>query len=106
MIYGKLKQTMPKAYEGYKPRLEEFWANFQDNFEVRENNYYRLLVPQIRDFEIETNLPKELSDDGELLDFVYKEQEIDKKPLSPIRWSTHEDTDIEQITQTVINRTR
>lgn len=97
---------MPKEYEGHKPRLEEFWANLQYNFEVRENNYYRLSVPQIRDFEIETNLPKELRDDGELLDSIYKEQEIDKKPLSPIRWSAHEDIDIDQITQMVINRTR
>lgn len=78
---------MPKAYEGNKFRLEDFWANLQDSFEVREKNYCRVLVPQIRIFEIETNLPKELRDDGELLDFVYREKEIDKKPLSPIRWS-------------------
>lgn len=63
-------------------------------------------MPQIRDFEIETNLPKELRDDGELLDYVYKEQEIDKKPLCPIRWSAHEDTNTDQIAQMVINRTR
>lgn len=104
--YGKLKQAMPKAHEGHKPRLEDFWANLQDNFEVREKNYYRLSVPQIRDFEIETNLPKELTDDGELLDSMYKEQEIDKKPLSPIRWSAQEDMDIDRVTQVVINRTR
>ncbi|XP_059077905.1 uncharacterized protein LOC131876503 [Cryptomeria japonica] len=32
--YRKLKQAMPKAYEGHKPRLEDFGANLQDNFEV------------------------------------------------------------------------
>lgn len=25
--YGKLKQAMPKAYEGHRPSLEDFWAN-------------------------------------------------------------------------------
>lgn len=49
--YGKMKQIIPKAYEGYRPRLEDFWANLQDSFEVREKNYSRLLVPQIRNFE-------------------------------------------------------
>lgn len=62
--YRELKQAMPKPYEGHKPKLEDFWANLQDSFEVRENNYYGLLVPQIRDFEIKTNLPKDLRDDG------------------------------------------
>lgn len=48
--YGKIKQTMVKEYEGHKPRLEDFWENLQDNFEVREENHYRLSVPQIRIF--------------------------------------------------------
>lgn len=71
--YGKLKQTIPKAYEGRKPRLEDFWASLQDSFKVREKNYNILSVPQIRDFEIQTNTPKDLRDDGDLLDVVYKE---------------------------------
>lgn len=49
---------MPKAYEGHKSRLKDFWANLQDSFEVRENKFNRLSVPQIRKFEIETSLPK------------------------------------------------
>lgn len=95
---------MPKAYEGHKSRLEDFWANLQDSFEVREKRYSWLSVPRIRNFEIETNLPKELRDDGDLLDPTY-EQEIDK-PLSPIRWSGHEEVDIDRVTQTVIDKTR
>lgn len=64
---GKLKLMMPKAYEGHKPELEDFQANLQDSFEFREKSYYQVTVPKIRDFEIDTNLPKELRDDGELL---------------------------------------
>lgn len=85
--YGKLKQIMPKEYDGHRPRFEDFLANLQESFEVREKNNSRLSMPQTRNFKIETNLPKELRDDGELLDPTYKEKEIDKKPLSPIRWS-------------------
>lgn len=97
---------MPKAYEGHRTRLEDFWANLQDNFEVREKNYTRLFVPQIRDFEIETNLPKDLRDDGDLLNAAYKGLEIDKKPPSLIRWSANEDLNIEKVSQVVINRTK
>lgn len=64
---------MPKAYEGHKTKLEDFRANLQDSFEVREKNYNRLSIPQIRDFEIKTNLPKDLRNDGDLLDPTYKE---------------------------------
>lgn len=62
--------------------MEDFWANLQDSFKVKEKSYSQLTVPQIRDFEIETNLPKELRDDGELLDHTYKEHGMDQKPLS------------------------
>lgn len=97
---------MPKAYDGQKPKLEDFQAILPDNFEVREKSYSWLTVPQIRDFEIEMNLPKELRDDGELLHLTYKEKGIDKKPLSSIRWSRQEEVDVYLITQNIIKRTK
>lgn len=52
------KFSCPRIYafkrinEGHKSTLEDFWANLQDSFEVREKNYCRLLAPQIRNFEL------------------------------------------------------
>ncbi|XP_059071458.1 uncharacterized protein LOC131866671 [Cryptomeria japonica] len=79
--------------------MEDFWANLQDSFEEREKYYHRLTIPQIRDFGIETNIPKQLHDDGILLDLVYNETEIDKRPLPPIKWSQQEVVDIDTISQ-------
>lgn len=104
--YGKLKQAMTKAYEGHRPSLEDFWANLQDNFEVREKRYNRLSMPQVRDFIIDSNLLKDLRDDGDLLDLAYRELGIDKRPLSPIKWSTSEDTNMGKVSQVVISRTK
>lgn len=91
--YGKLKQAMPKAYEGHMPSLEDFWVNLQDSFEVKENNYNRLSFPQVRD-------------DSDLLDPAYRESGIEKRSLSPIKWSSSEDTNMEKVSQVVINRTK
>lgn len=97
---------MPISYKGHKSALEDFWANLQDNFEVREKGYYNLSVSQIKKFKIETNIPKDLWNDGELLDPIFKEKEIDQIPLTPIRWSNQEDLDIETVTSKVLQRTR
>lgn len=104
--YRKLKQMMPKLYEGHKSTLEDFWANLQDSFKVREKGYYRLSVPQIIDFEIKMNILKELRDDGELLYPELKEKGIFQKPLTPIRWSNQEELDIEIVTAKVLERTK
>lgn len=94
--YNKLKGLIPKVYEGHQLALEDFWANLQDSFEVREKYYHYLIVPQIRNFGIETKIPKKLYDDGILLDPMYKETGIDKRPLPPIRWSQQEVVDVIQ----------
>lgn len=71
--YAKVKKIMWKAYEGHKSRLDDFWANLQENFKVKEKRYSRFSVLQIRNFEIEINLPKDLRDDYDFLDPIYKE---------------------------------
>lgn len=97
---------MPKVYEGYQPSLEVFWPNLQDSFKAREKYYHRLTVRKIRDFGIETNLPKKLHDDGIFLDPMYKETILNKRPLLSIRWSQKEVVDIDTISQAVVDRTR
>lgn len=62
-------------------------------------------MPQIKKFEIETNIPKELSDDGELLDPTFKEKGIHKRSLTPIRWSNQEELNIDTIIVKVLERT-
>lgn len=96
---------MPKVYDEHQLALEDFWANLQDSFETREKYYHRLIVPQIRDFGIETNLPKQLHDDGILLDPMYKETRIDKRSLPQIKWSKQKVVDIDTISHRVIDRT-
>lgn len=41
-----------------------------------------------------------------MLDVAYKEQEIDKRALPPIRWSANEDVNIEKVSKVVIHGTK
>lgn len=97
---------MSVSYDGRLPALEDFWACMEDNFEARRRGFFRLTVPQIKDFKVETNIPNELKDDGVIHNPTYDETMVDKNPLSPIKWFEKEEIDIDIVTEKVVERTR
>lgn len=64
---------IPVAYDGHVYVLDEFWVGLYNSSEARKRGLYRLTTSQMKEFYLETNIPKDSRDDGELLDPTYKE---------------------------------
>lgn len=90
-------------FHQHQPLLEEFWANLQDQFEVRKRGYERLTIPQMRDFQVKTDILKDTIDDGITLNPKYDMDKVATKDLEPINWVEKEETKIRKISQGVVN---
>jgi hypothetical protein len=69
---GKINNLYASQLPLHSPLLEYLWDNLQDDFEVRKRGYERLKIPQMKDFGVITDVPKEVTDDGITLDPCYK----------------------------------
>jgi hypothetical protein len=68
------------------PTIEEFLANCDDEFKVRQRNFSRFTLQQMADFLLED--VEGLIDDGEeVLLPMYHEEQIEDEPLLQVNWS-------------------
>ena len=88
------------------PHLEDYRANFSDEFKVRKRFWSRLKVSQINMFEVILCINGIKEDESEEVIGPFYVNQIECMPIPKIDWSRREEDDFLSYTSEVLKRTK
>lgn len=98
-----MKNKIKKSY-AHVHQIEDVWIDCRIEEDIQSLDYFRLIVEKIENFNL-ANIPKNLEEDGDILDPMYKKNKVVRSPLPLIQWSQKENTSIRVRFQNILDNT-
>lgn len=83
-----MKNNIKRSYT-HVYRLEDVWADYENDEDVRRMDFSHLNLEQIENLDL-AKIPMTMEDNDNVVDLVYFERKIVDSPLLPIQWSKME----------------
>lgn len=101
--YRGMKNKIKKSYT-HVHQIEDVWIDCRTEEDIKKLDYCHLIVEQIENLDL-ANIPKDLEDDGDILDPMYEKNKVVRSHLPLIQCSQKENISIRARFQKILANT-